>query len=158
MPMTSPADLPVPEGFEPCNRGGPYFAALGPLFMKPTPEGGAVIALRVEHKHTNLAGMTHGGMLATLADGAFGINIAMLRKRHTGQVTVSLNMDYLSAAHQGDWLEAHVLVRRIGRQLAFAECLLKVEERVVLRANAVFAFITQRPAAIPTPPPDAQDG
>lgn len=153
--MTDPTAEPsVPAGFERRDRGGPYFQALGPIYMKPTPEGGAVIALRVEHKHTNLAGMTHGGMLATLADGAFGINIAMRRRQHSGQVTVSLNSDYLSAARPGDWLEAHVSVRRMGRQLAFADCVLMVGERTVLRATAVFAFVN----ANGTAQPDARDG
>ncbi|HSW06618.1 PaaI family thioesterase [Aquabacterium sp.] len=157
--MSEPAlrscdELPVPEGFVLREIGGPYFTALGPIYMKPTPQGGAVIALRVAHQHTNMAGMTHGGMLATLADGAFGINIAMLRKRRSGQVTVSLNADYLSPARPGDWLEAHVTVRRMGWQLAFADCLLQVGERLVLRATAVFSFV----AASGTARPDAKDG
>lgn len=152
--MSSYEDLPVPEGFVPRTMGGPYFTALGPIYMRQLPTGGAVVALRVMHQHTNLAGLTHGGMLTTLADGAFGINIAMLRKTHTGQVTVSLNSDFLSAARPGDWLEAHVEVRRMGRQLAFADCQLRVGERIVLRSNAVFAFINASGAA----QPDAKDG
>lgn len=154
--MSSDTNPAIPLGFDLMPVGGPYFQALGPVYLKRTPEGGAVVALRIEHKHTNIAGMTHGGMLATLADGAFGINLAMLRNRRGGQVTVNLNADYLSSAYPGDWLEAHVQVRRMGRQLAFADCLLKVGERVVLRSNAVFAFV-ERPAT-QAPAPDATDG
>lgn len=154
-PPVEPDDTDAPAGFVRRTVGGPYFTALGPVYVKPLPTGGVIVALRVSKAHTNLAGRTHGGMLATLADGAFGINIALLRdKRHTGQVTVSLNADYLSAAQPGDWLEAHVEVRRMGRQLAFADCVLKVAEKAVLRATAVFAFINASGAA----QPDARDG
>jgi len=154
-PPVETHDAAVPDGFVRRTVGGPYFTALGAVYVRPLPSGGVVVALRVTPAHTNLAGRTHGGMLATLADGAFGINIALLRdKRHSGQVTVSLNADYLAAAKPGDWLEAHVDVRRMGRQLAFADCVLKVGERLILRATAVFAFIDASGAA----QPDARDG
>ena len=37
----------VPEGFRPIQRGGPFLAALGPLYVK-TGGGTPVIGLRVE--------------------------------------------------------------------------------------------------------------
>jgi uncharacterized protein (TIGR00369 family) len=153
-PLPEPAAPDIPEGFERRPHGGPYFQALGPVYLKPAADGGVVVALRVDHRHTNLAGITHGGMLSTLIDGAFGINIALRRGRHTGQVTVSLNSDFLSPARPGDWLEAHITVRRLGRQLAFADGVLQVGTRTVLRSTAVFAFTAAGGAA----QPDARDG
>ncbi|MEF7612849.1 PaaI family thioesterase [Aquincola sp. MAHUQ-54] len=144
---TSVADNDIPAGFHPLEQGGPYFQALGPVYAKRQPDGTALMGLRIEAKHTNMLGVTHGGMLATLADSALGMNVSMLRQPRQHLVTVSLSVDYLSAAQPGDWLEAHVTVRRQGRQLAFAECLLRVGERVMLRASGVFS-VTGRPRHI----------
>lgn len=144
-----PADAAAPAGFEPIAHGGPYFAALGPVYGKPVPGAGGllVVGLRVQHKHTNILGVTHGGMLATVADCALGMNVFLTRRPQHSMVTVSLTTDYLSSARPGEWLEAHVTVRRQGARLAFAECLLQVDERVILRASGVFSVTGREPVA-----------
>jgi uncharacterized protein (TIGR00369 family) len=138
----------VPAGFEPLSIGGPYFRALGPAYLRRTADGGAIVALRVDPRHLNVQGMAHGGMLATLADGALGINLGLARGRRGAQVTVSLTADYLSGVRSGEWLEAHVVVTRMGKRLAYASCDLKVGARHVLRSSAVFA-LHDRPIAAP---------
>ena len=131
----------TPDGFEPLERGGPFFALLGPVHARRDAAGRLVIALEVAHKHTNMRGIAHGGMLATLCDAALGINIAMARRPLAPMVTVNLSTDYLEAARPGDWLEAHVHLRKSGRRLAFAECLLRVGDKVVARATGVFSAV-----------------
>ena len=56
-------------------------------------------------------------------------------------VTINLSLDYLAAAKVGEWLEAHVTPRRMGRQLAFGDCVLRVGEREVLRATGIFSVV-----------------
>jgi uncharacterized protein (TIGR00369 family) len=145
--LPSADDAPdVPEGFEPLAVGGPYFRQLGPIWMRRVDGGGVIVALRVAERHLNVQGMAHGGMLATLADGALGINLGLARGRRGAQVTVSLTADYLSGARPGEWLEAHVVITRMGTRLAYLSCDLKAGERHVLRSSAVFA-LNNRPIA-----------
>ena len=59
----------VPPGFSPLQVGGAYFQQLGPVYARRVDAGGVVIALRVADRHLNIQGITHGGMLVTLADG-----------------------------------------------------------------------------------------
>jgi uncharacterized protein (TIGR00369 family) len=130
----------VPPGFEPLRRGGPYAAALGPLYLRHDGSGdGIVIALRVEQRHTNMRGIAHGGMLASLADCALGIGLAIACDGRHSFVTVNLSNDFLDAARPGDWLEGHVEVQRIGRRMAFANGWLQVGEKRILRTSGVFA-------------------
>jgi len=119
-----------------------------------------VIALRVAERHLNIQGITHGGMLVTLADGALGINIAMARERRSAQVTVSLSADFLSGGRLGDWLEAHTTITRMGQRMAYANCDLRVGPRHVLRSSGVFAFVDRPwpPAAGAGVEPPLQDG
>jgi uncharacterized protein (TIGR00369 family) len=133
---------PVPPGFAPLQRGGPYAAALGPLYLRRDGndnDGRIVIALRVEGRHTNMRGIAHGGMLASLADCALGIGLAIACDGRHSFVTVNLSNDFLEAAHPGDWLEGHVQVQRIGRRMAFADGWLQVGDKRILRTSGVFA-------------------
>ena len=150
----------VPPGYSPLQVGGAYFQQLGPVYARRADAGGVVIALRVAERHLNIQGITHGGMLVTLADGALGINIAMARERRSAQVTVSLSADFLSGGRLGDWLEAHTTITRMGQRMAYANCDLKVGTRHVLRSSGVFAFVDRPwpPAAGAGVEPPLQDG
>lgn len=137
--MTTPDERPVPEGWALLSRGGPFLHLFGPLYVKHG--AGHVIGVRVEEKHLNTRGIAHGGMLVTLADSALGIVLSLSEEPPRPMVTVSLSVDFTSAARLGDWVEARITVERTGRQLAFASCHLEVGGRLVLRASGVFAFV-----------------
>jgi uncharacterized protein (TIGR00369 family) len=134
----------LPEGFARLDRGGPFLGSLGPLYAKKT-EQGVVIAIRIEERHLNTRGIAHGGMLVTLADSALGIAIATAGQepsRPRAFVTVNLSVDFIASAHEGDFVEAHVDIEKLGARLAFATCFLQVGTRRVLRASGVFATVT----------------
>ena len=134
----------LPEGFARLDRGGPFLASLGPLYAKKT-EKGLVIAMRIEDRHLNTRGIAHGGMLVTLADSALGIAIATAGQepsRPRAFVTVNLSVDFIASAREGDFVEAHVAIEKLGARLAFATCFLQVGSRRVLRASGVFATVT----------------
>ncbi len=130
----------VPPGFERIKRGGPFVAGLGELYYR---RNGAdiVIALRVGERHTNMRGIAHGGLLASVADTALGIGLTVACEGRQSFVTISLTTDFLAAARPGDWLEAHVQVERIGGRVAFAGCHLEAGGKRLLRATGVFAVM-----------------
>ena len=136
----------VPEGFERLKRGGPYMASLGDLYCRR--DGGAiVIAMRITERHTNMRGIAHGGMLASLADSALGLGLTMSCDGRNSFVTVNLSTDFIDAARPGDWAEAHVHIGRIGSRVGFAECDLMVGDKRILRASGVFAVMKALTAA-----------
>lgn len=130
----------VPPGFEKLQRGGPYVAALGPLYCRR--DGGAItIGMRIEERHANMRGIAHGGMLASLADSALGIGLTLFCDGRHSFVTANLSTDFVDAARPGDWVEAHIDVQRIGNRMAFANCYLQVGDKRILRASGVFAVM-----------------
>lgn len=134
----------IPEGFARWTPSSPFMthlADLSPLYRR---DADSVLALRVGPPHTNMHGMAHGGLLATLADSALGHTIS--QHVPVSIVTVQMSVDYLNAVQPGDWLEAHVQIDKQGKRLIYATCLLKVDGRLMLKANAVFAV---RHAAVP---------
>jgi uncharacterized protein (TIGR00369 family) len=131
----------VPDGYAPLVPGGQWLMHAGTLYQRPAPNGTVVIALRVGPQHTNMRGIAHGGMLVTLADSALGRNMNLTRKTHAAMVSVNLSTDFIGAVKVGDWLEAHVEIRKHGARLSFAECQLRVADKVVLRCSGVFAVV-----------------
>lgn len=155
--LATTAEPDVPDGFKRLGITDGYLARLGPIYAKRIADGNALIGLRVSADHLNVSRITHGGMLTTLADSALGINISLATGRRTPMVTVSLTADFLSGAHEGEWLEAQVVITRKGRRLVYANCDLRVGDRHVLRSSGVFALIERPPAAEPGEVP-LQDG
>jgi uncharacterized protein (TIGR00369 family) len=138
--------IEVPAGFERLKRGGPYMASLGSMYCKRDGDQ-IVIAMRIDERHTNMRGIVHGGMLASLADSSLGLGLALSCDNRHSFVTVNLSTDFIDAARPGDWVEAHVNIGRIGSRVAFADCTLLVGERRILRASGVFAVMKALTAA-----------
>jgi uncharacterized protein (TIGR00369 family) len=127
--------LSVPDGFAPFGEGGDFIDLVGPVYARGEGEE-RVFGLRVDERHRNSAGKTHGGLLATLVDFSLGRAVAAA---DSAGVTASLTTDYLKPVEIGDWVEAHTEVEKAGETLAFADCSLVVDGREVVRARAVFA-------------------
>jgi uncharacterized protein (TIGR00369 family) len=136
----------VPAGFERLKRGGPYMASLGYLYCRRE-AGKITIAMRMTEQHTNMRGIVHGGMLASLADSALGLGLTLSCDHKHSFVTVNLSTDFIDAARPGDWVEAHIHIGRIGSRVAFADCELMVKDKRILRASGVFAVMKALTAA-----------
>lgn len=129
----------IPPGFVPYVPSSPYMEHVGAMYQREGENGAMVIGLRIVQEHLNLHGKAHGGMLAVLIDNALGYNIALARQQSV--VTAHLSIDYLEAVAPGDWLEAHVRFTKTGGRLSFADCVLMVEGREMVRASGILPVI-----------------
>jgi len=113
----------------------PFEGGAGPFYARRAEDGKPECAMRLGRKNMNGAGAVHGGCLATFADfAAFSIadkEIAM------GGVTVSLSVDYLSAAKEGALLTARGDVLKSGRSLIFVRGVIAEDDRPVAGFHAV---------------------
>jgi acyl-coenzyme A thioesterase 13 len=124
----------VPAGFEPSGRTGPFLDLIGPVYTR-TGERGILLGLRARSEHCNARGFVHGAVLAALLDVVCGRNC----RAYPNMLTVSLTVDYVASAQDGDWLEASATVTRAGRRLAFADGRVEAAGKPVAKASAVFA-------------------
>jgi uncharacterized protein (TIGR00369 family) len=127
----------VPAGFELSRRTSPFLDLIGPVYTRTT-ERGILLGLRARTEHLNTRGFVHGAILAAMLDVVCARNCAALTE-HLSVVTVSLTVDYVAAARDGDWLEASAAVTRVGRRLAFADGRVDAAGKHVAKASAVFA-------------------
>ncbi len=133
----------IPDGFRPFGRVSPFTQMLGPLYSRG--EGRErVIGLLAERKHCTTRGSVHGGVLATLADISLGYTMAFMTDPPGNFITASLTIDYAGSAGEGDWLESHVDVQKMGSRLAFANCYIVAAGERIARASAVFAAPGER--------------
>lgn len=130
-----------PAGFEVYEGAGPFLELIGPVHVRGKGEA-RVFALLLDERHLNHRGSAQGGLLATLVDFAIGRAIGAGSEGDIEAATVSLTTDFLGPAEQGDWVEAHTKVDRLGGTLAFADCSLRVGEREIVRGRAVFAVLS----------------
>ena len=131
-------DFPLPEGYVPLSRSSPLLELIGPVYCC----GSGLqleLGLRADRRHANGRGTVHGGILATLADIGMGYAMAFASDPPLPLVTASMHLDYLGAVQVGEWIDVRLEHSKRGRQMAFATVTLQVGERVVARANAVFA-------------------
>ncbi len=126
---------PPPEGFSPSARG-PYTTHNGPMFHRNGPDEfeHAFYAL---HRHCNSMGIVHGGMIATFMDGVLARACHGATGGHAA-VTVHLSLDFLSAGRAGEWLMGDGRVTRQTRDLVFVEGRIRVGDREIARASAIF--------------------
>ncbi|BFT64047.1 PaaI family thioesterase [Pseudomonas moorei] len=125
----------IPEGFTALESLSGFLRNCGDFFLH---DERPIVAVRLQPHHLNYVHIAHGGFLATVADSAFGIVLRRHLQPPSVALTVNLNVDYIGPVREGEWLEAHVEVLKTGGTFINASCLLKVGERLVLRANGVF--------------------
>ncbi|WP_085726537.1 PaaI family thioesterase [Pseudomonas sp. R37(2017)] len=134
------AEHKVPVGFEPMRLRVGFVQMCESVYVDYTR---LVLGARILPQHLNPLGIAHGGMLATLADTSFGTVIRLMSESQLPPATINLNLDYISPAHEGSWIEAHVQIHKLGRRLSNASCSLMDGERLVARGTATFIQSTR---------------
>ena len=139
-PSPSPAaavDLHA-NGWRERTAGG-FLGLTGPLWTRREGNGWAY-AFRAEARHTNPAGIVHGGMLATLVDHA----IATVAWDSVGRkpcVTVTLDTQFIAAVRPGDIVEARAEVTGRTTSMVFVRGVVSVAGATVATANAVLKLL-----------------
>ena len=102
------------------------------------------MALDAKPEQLNLAGVLHGGMIATLADSATGLAVRTMIEPGRRHVTVQLDVHYLAPGSPGR-VTAHATTVRVGSQIAYAEADVRdVRGRLIARATSTIAITRER--------------
>lgn len=129
-------DIPAPAGWRHAEQFDPFEAYLGPYFDR-VHDGVREFAFIVDDRHTNAAGVTHGGALMTFADAALGYAIWEATDR-SPCVTVGQQTTFLAAANVGDLVACRPEVVRKTREIIFMRADFKVADRIVFTATAIW--------------------
>lgn len=131
------------DSFETIFRTSPFLDLIGPIYQLCEGEH-TIIGLDVTEKHCNARQSLHGGVLSTLADIALGYNTAFKQEPPLPLATAQLNIEFMGKAQVGDWLEVHTDVQKVGRTLAFANCVFMLSDKRIAKASAIFSIQQKR--------------
>jgi uncharacterized protein (TIGR00369 family) len=127
----------TPEGFEVLPEGLGFSDVLRPLYRRVT-EQGLEMGMYVQPRHTNLLNICHGGVLMTLADLSAAAAVNHARKELAGAPTINLSFDFISAAREGDWLQARCDRVSVKRLFGFSSGVICSGDRLILRFSGTF--------------------
>jgi len=112
---------------------------LGPLLSRQE-EGRWLYGLVAREVHLNAAGMAHGGAITALMDQALSA-LAWQSAGRVPCVTMQLNINFLDAVRQGDFMVASGRVVRATRQLLFLDGEIQVKDRAIATAQGIFKAV-----------------
>ena len=129
-------------GFDSLNLEGiPYWKHMGIEMREMTP-GHVKLAMKAEHQLTQMAGVLHGGAIASLMDSAMGAAVWSLNRPRARGVTAEMNINYISPVLPGEEVEAEARVINNGNTLSV--CTVEVRNlkgRLVSFGTATFMLI-----------------
>jgi acyl-coenzyme A thioesterase PaaI-like protein len=130
----------LPEGFFDPHNGG-FTEDIGPIYLRKS-DGNLGSGFYVEQRHCNPQAICHGGWLSTFAD------VALVRQGSliaSPLVTISLTVDFIGAAHLGEWVESRCEVATKTNSMVFVQGTATAGGRPTLRMNGIFKIVRTGP-------------
>lgn len=134
------AEPTLPQGFKAAKFDCAFLDASGPYYINRSGQT-KIIGIRIDPSHVNYVQMAHGGVLATLADVALSFQVFDAFAPPRPVVTISLTTNFISGAKQGDWVEAHSQIDRLGRKVAYCSTRILSEDRLLMTASGAFSIL-----------------
>lgn len=118
----------LPAGFIPAEFEDPAEVMIGPFYKH---QHQPRTLLWTEDKHTNLAGVVHGGVLMTFVD--FTLCSAVMRDpQFESCVTLNANCNFTDNVGSGNWIEGVCEITRQSKRLVFATGSLITEDKTLV--------------------------
>jgi acyl-coenzyme A thioesterase PaaI-like protein len=128
---------PLVAGWEAVDNSG-FVGLVGPM-VRRTQGDYDEYGFVAEPKHANLNNVVQGGMLMTFADRAFGRTAWQVAGRSTA--TIQFDMQFVSAARIGEFIETQPEVVRRTSALVFIRGMLFAGPRIVATAHGVWKIL-----------------
>ena len=135
-----PIDPMTPGNWKHYANSDTFNQFVGPFFYLLTdlPDEPARVGFRVESRHCNPMGNCHGGMLATMLDIGLGFIGLQSSGEKIGIPTISMSIDFLQVAANGEWIETRARLVHATRRILFMEGTLVTSSGPVARGNAIY--------------------
>ena len=95
--------------------------------------------------HVNNLGFVHGGLLTALADNAMGLTCASRIADIASPVTISMSIDFIVAARQGQWITFETRFAKVGSTICLADCFVMADGVPCARASGTFRALRNQP-------------
>ena len=115
----------------------------GGLLFKTISENEYQFKTIIKENHLNAAGITHGGLIATLVDAGAG-TAAHRSADDNPCVTISLELKFISVIRLAQELIGTVKIQKKTRSMVFLTCELTAENKIVATASGVWKILNKK--------------
>jgi len=129
---------PSSDGWVPDAAGG-FMTLIGPVWRKSVDD---VIrfGMLAQQKHANHRGIVHGGAIMSFADYAVGMSM-VAQSGNINQVTIQLDVNFVSAALMGDFITGWGEVVRRTSSVMFLRGTIEAPGRVVATVQGIWKIV-----------------
>ena len=109
----------------------------GGLFFRKISNKNYEFKTKINKKHLNRAGITHGGYIAAIIDAGAGTGAHRVTSNKVC-VTISLDIKFIDSTKLGDEIVGKVNIQKVTRSLVFLICKLKSNKKIIATASGVW--------------------
>lgn len=127
----------IPEGFNALPPEQGFTDAFAPVYINTNgPE--PTIGLRVESQHLNSMKICHGAVYMGLFDIGMSCAVGYALGKFVGTPTVNININYMAASKEGEWLDVECQCTRLSRTMGFTQGTIRCGDEVKATATGIF--------------------
>ena len=97
---------------------------------------------KIEKKHLNTAGITHGGYISSIIDSGAGTG-AHRAAKNSLCVTISLDIKFIASTKLGDEINGFVKILKRTKSMVFLICHLKNNEKIIASASGIWKILNK---------------
>ena len=109
----------------------------GGLFFRKISKTKYEFKTKIEKKHLNKAGITHGGYIASIIDAGGGTGAHRVSNNKVC-VTISLDIKFIDSTKLGDEIIGNVIIQKVTKSLVFLICKLECNKKIIASASGVW--------------------
>jgi len=122
-----------------------WYQLVGPLFYARDNQPGQVrLSFFSEPRYISSMGRVHGGKMSSFMDYLL-FSAAYSAWVDSPLVTVSLNINFVSACPPQVWVVGHGQVVQAGNSMAFVQGVVKAQDRVIVHGTGTFRKLSNQP-------------
>ena len=126
--------------FEQLSNKPSYMKHNGGLLFRQISENEYEFKTKIEKNHLNMAGITHGGYIASIIDAGAGTGA---HRSTDGKpcVTVSLDIKFIGSTVLGDQIIGFTKIQKITNSMVFLICNLECKGKIIATASGIWKIL-----------------
>ena len=130
----------MPKDFIQLSTKPAYMKHNGGLLFRQISENEYEFKTKIEKNHLNMAGITHGGYIASIIDAGAGTGA---HRSTDGKpcVTVSLDIKFIGSTVLGDEIIGFTKIQKITNSMVFLICHLECKGKIIATASGIWKIL-----------------
>ena len=128
------------KNFEQLSSKPGYMKHNGGLLFREISKNEYEFKTTIENNHLNMAGITHGGYIASIIDAGSGTS-AHRSANNKPCVTISLDIKFIGSTKIGDEIVGFTKIQKVTNSLVFLICHLECKGKLIASASGIWKIL-----------------